>query len=84
MFKMEFLFHIIFENSKDFLDNIVKDVKQHPHRKLIKTLELMIMLLVIDDKFLQCYSTQTFAKKMGNECKIYIDIKCIIRRLLII
>ena len=84
MFKIEFLFHIVFENSKDFLDNIVKAVKQHPNRKLIKTLELMIMLLVIDDKFLHCYSTHTFAKKMSNKGKIYIDIKCITRRILII
>ena len=84
MYKIKFLFQIVLEKSTDFADNIVEDVKQHPHRKLIKTLELMIMFLVIDDKFLQCYSTHTFAKKIGDKCKIYVDIKCIIRTLLMI
>ena len=84
MYEIKFLFQIVLENSTDFSDNIVEDVKQHPHRKLIKTLELMIMFLVIDDKFLQCYSTNTFAMKIGNKCKIYVDIKCIIRTLLMI
>ena len=48
MYKIKFLFQIVLEKSTDFADNIVEDVKQHPHRKLIKTLELMIMFLVID------------------------------------